>query len=91
MIELTAEMRAAAARRMGVDELDLWTEAALVDVLTIGERETRARIAYRIRAELVCCDVYERDHDTERAGRTHGICFWGEASARIAEDHGDAP
>ena len=39
MIELTAEMRAAAARRMGVDELDLWTEAALVDVLTIAARD----------------------------------------------------
>jgi hypothetical protein len=35
VIELTPEMRAAACRRMGVDDLDPWTEAALVDVLTI--------------------------------------------------------
>ncbi len=50
--------------------------------------EERARIAYRIRAELVCCDVYERDSYTERAGREHPICFWGEAAARIAEEPG---
>ncbi|GAB7053230.1 hypothetical protein [Catenuloplanes indicus] len=46
----------------------------------------RKRIAYRIRAELVCCDIYDRDHGTNRAGRTHPICFWGEAGAQIAED-----
>lgn len=46
----------------------------------------RTSIAQRIRAELVCCDVYERDHYTDRAGRTHPICFWGEAAARIAEE-----
>jgi hypothetical protein len=57
----------------------------LAAVLAIAERDLRARIAYRIRAELVCCDIYERDHDTDRAGRTHAICFWGEAGARIAE------
>lgn len=51
-----------------------------------AEEDVRAAIAYRIRAELVCCDVYERDHDTDRAGRTHAICFWGEAAARIAEE-----
>lgn len=46
----------------------------------------RARIAERIRAELVCCDVYDQDTGTDRAGRTHAICFWGEAAARLAED-----
>jgi hypothetical protein len=61
-------------------------EGGLAAVIPIVERDLRARIAYRIRAELVCCDVYERDHDTERAGETHAICFWGEAAARIAED-----
>ena len=39
MIALTAEMRAAAARRMGVDDLDPWTVAALVDVLALVERD----------------------------------------------------
>ncbi|GIF14818.1 hypothetical protein [Actinoplanes teichomyceticus] len=60
--------------------------AAVEAVLAIVERDLRAQIAYRIRAELVCCDVYDRDHDTERAGKTHSICFWGEAAARIALD-----
>lgn len=46
---------------------------------------TPAVIARKIRRELVCCDVYDRDAGTERAGRTHSICFWGEAAARIAE------
>lgn len=45
----------------------------------------RQHLAWQIRAELVCCDVYERDHGTERAGTRHAICFWGEAAARIVE------
>lgn len=59
-------------------------------VLTAAAPHTQAQWAaakaYEIRAELVCCDIYERDHETDRAGRTHPICFWGEAGARIAED-----
>jgi hypothetical protein len=51
VIELTAEMRAAAARRMGVDELDLWTEAALVDVLTIAAQK-QARDRQRVAEEI---------------------------------------
>jgi hypothetical protein len=43
-------------------------------------------IAYNIRAELVCCDAYERfrhhPDDAENAG--HGLCYWGEAAARVA-------
>lgn len=39
MIALTPEMRAAACRRMGVDDLDPWTVAALVDVLALVERD----------------------------------------------------
>lgn len=46
-------------------------------------------IMHNIRAELVCCDAYElyagdaaAIEKVERAG--HGICFWGEAAARIA-------
>lgn len=50
-------------------------------------------IAFRIRAELVCCDIYERVNDAEKMtfreamdGRDwHDLCYWGEASARIAE------
>lgn len=51
-----------------------------------GYRRAAADIAERIRAELVCCDIYDQDAGTNRAGRTHGICFWGEASARLAEE-----
>lgn len=70
------------------------------------------QVAYRIRAELVCCDIYERvQKDAARIGRAaaegkedaiqfglqgaiadailrgdwHDICYWSEASARIAE------
>jgi hypothetical protein len=64
----------------------IWSEAV---------RETRAivarEIAYDIRAELVCCDIYDQLAGTtaaEHVHRTeHSICFWGEAGARIAEDH----
>jgi hypothetical protein len=55
-----------------------------------GRRQATAKIAHEIRAELVCCEIYDKaegDEDAirklERAG--HGICFWGEAGARIAE------
>lgn len=48
-------------------------------------RQAGEDVAYRIRAELVCCDIYDLDAGTKRAGRTHSICFWGEAGARIAE------
>lgn len=55
------------------------------------KRRVRAKvareIAYDIRAELVCCEVYDQDADTDRAGTRHEICFWGEAGARLAEDH----
>lgn len=47
------------------------------------------QIAYRIRAELVCCNIYQRVQDGEvsmgRRGGSHDLCYWGEASARIAE------
>lgn len=67
------------------------------------------QIAYRIRAELVCCDIYgvvqaeaaklkefdlcgDKKPVANAIGRAvnrgdwHEICYWGEASARIAED-----
>lgn len=47
------------------------------------------QIAYRIRAELVCCKVFQRVQDGElsmgRMGGSHDLCYWGEAAARIAE------
>lgn len=51
-----------------------------------GRRQEAADIAFRIEAELVCCDVFERDKNTDRAGTHHAICFWGGAAAAIARD-----
>lgn len=74
----------------------------------LGRQERGAvqtMVAERIRAELVCCDIYERIQQTvaemkrrgtsnpERAAianailhnEWHDLCYWGEASARIAE------
>lgn len=62
--------------------------------------DLRQSIAYRIRAELVCCHVYddlEEARETwsddafeeERSARGHDICYWGEAAARIAEGRDD--
>lgn len=54
-----------------------------------------AQIAYRIRAELVCCHLYGRVNDTheltlrqamDRPG-WHDLCYWGEAAARLAESY----
>lgn len=62
-------------------------------------------IAWRIRAELVCCDIYDTiqreaarleqeghpdGHSSAMAhavhrGDWHDLCYWGEASAQIAE------
>lgn len=39
--------------------------------------------------EVVCCNIYDRDAGTNRAGERHAICFWGEAAARIAEGRAD--
>lgn len=63
------------------------------------EKSIRAQIAHEIRAELVCCDEYDRvqaakleaKHENRPFNYTdlrdyHAICHWGEASARIAED-----
>jgi hypothetical protein len=49
------------------------------------------QIAWRIRAELVCCHVYEQVQQGEREhpetrGSAHTICYWAEAAARIAEN-----
>ena len=50
------------------------------------------QIAYRIRAELVCCNIFGRINDTHEVPygqyRGHDLCYWGEAAARIAETPG---
>lgn len=56
------------------------------------------RVAAKIRAELVCCDIYQRMealrpgsegneewHKLKRSNEYHDICYYGEWSARIAE------
>lgn len=53
-------------------------------------------IAYRIRAELVCCDIYDevqagRRKHPDRGASSHTICYWGEAAARLAEEYDDHP
>ena len=63
----------------------------LADLAPDAEQQ---RIADRIRAELVCCDIYGRVNDTHEltldVAKTvpgwHDLCYWGEAAARIAED-----
>lgn len=66
------------------------TRERLTAVLEIAEQELRAQIAYRIRAELVCCDLFERTRNTpaweEASEGPHAICYWSEAAARIAEE-----
>lgn len=50
------------------------------------------QIAYRIRAELVCCDAYDvhgRLDASDEIEPPHAICYWGEAAARIAEGRSD--
>ena len=52
-----------------------------------------AGAANRIREELVCCDIYAKVNDSEEMSfeeavaskEWHDLCYWGEASARIAE------
>jgi hypothetical protein len=96
VIELTDEMAEAAwnalpvsAQEAGDVDLDDM-KVVLTAVLALVERDLRAAIAYRIRAELVCCQIFEQTHDTpawERASQgRHSICYWGEVSARIAEE-----
>ncbi|MGW4825020.1 hypothetical protein ACWEP4_40460 [Streptomyces sp. NPDC004227] len=57
----------------------------------------QAEAADRIRRELVCCDLYARVNDAgeltfEQALKSrdwHDLCYWGEASARLAEERPD--
>ncbi len=60
--------------------------SAVSAVGAVSPEECALRIAHNIRAELVCCDAYERyAHNPEDAeNRGHGLCYWGEAAARVA-------
>lgn len=49
--------------------------------------EQRAGIAYRIRAELVCCDVYQRGLDLLAAFHPHDEVDRGLAWDRFMEAH----
>lgn len=63
----------------------------------MNQAATRApgpdQIAFRIRAELVCCDLYDRINvrkeltlaEAMKSADWHDLCYWGEASAQIAE------
>jgi hypothetical protein len=50
-------------------------------------------VAFRIRAELVCCGIYDRVNDKHEmtiaqameSPDWHDLCYWGEAAARLAE------
>lgn len=65
------------------------------------EKALRAKIAYDIRAELVCCDMYDQVQAYSKSKGDpayirfkdipgyHGICHWGEAAARIAENRSE--
>lgn len=64
---------------------------ALTELRWEAQREERARIAYEIRAELVCCHIYDQAEGDVAAvaaaeESSRAICFWGEAAARIAEN-----
>lgn len=63
-----------------------------------SRRQFGRDIAFRIRAELVCCRIFDEIHDghtseevdvllREHAEKLlrHALCYWGEASARLAE------
>lgn len=58
-----------------------------------GLRYAQRMIAYRIRAELVCCPRQQIAKDKlmlqgklPRDHSFHDICYWGEMGARLAED-----
>lgn len=79
-------------------------EATKEDKVRGDIEDTRKRIAYLIRAELVCCDIYhqltfDRPSDKVYGQRRrqaaldhtwHDICYFGEWSALLAES-GDLP
>lgn len=77
-------------------------ESCCLRVTNEEEKALRAKIANDIRADLVCCNMYDTVQEVDKVlrGRNirvwepetvirdyHAICHWGECAARIAE-HG---
>lgn len=85
---------------IAADGLPAMSPAEPGDVAKVAARAVVKHLAYRIRAELVCCDIFERvqrDGGDENAiGRAvlradwHDLCYWGEAAARLVEEEGKA-
>jgi len=56
-------------------------------------RLAAADAAHRIRAELVCCDIYDKVNGAREmtfeaaiaSKEWHDVCYWGEVAARLAE------
>jgi len=70
---------------------EIKTARAVADMrIQAAKPQAGRQIAYRIRAELVCCRIY---HDVQKGlaehpevkGSSHTLCYWGEAAALIAE------
>lgn len=62
---------------------------------TSGANLALDRAAYRITAELICCDLYERLHEVpyeqwtreqKAERRSHSICWWGAAARGLVLD-----
>lgn len=71
-------------RQMTEEDENLRADVAVA--ATQIERVVLLRVADKIEQELICCDVYERDKGTWRAGRRHAICFWAGAAREIVLD-----
>lgn len=85
-------------RMLGMVMLDISTE--MFPVVRADERE---KVAYRIEAELVCCDLYEQLNNSDFSPHVlprdaagilgldyHSICHWGGFAADVARS-GDGP
>lgn len=83
------------ANRLGVSQA---TICRWLGQVRLTQPKAQHVIAEKIRAELVCCDIYQQmkeasgpDDDKSRqlrlAARAHAICFYGEWAARIAEQY----
>ncbi|MES2155860.1 MAG: hypothetical protein V4510_12060 [bacterium] len=68
-----------------MNDLVTWVAEREAAAEARGYQQAAIDIADKIRRELVCCDAYDRHRDSREDG-THAICFWGEASARLAQD-----
>lgn len=81
----------------GPDGLPVMSPAQADDVAKVAARAVTEHLAHRIRAELVCCDIFERTKgDVNVIGRAvlradwHDQCYWGDAAARLVEEEGKA-